>query len=90
MACKLCRFCLKETKGEAHSSHLLTTELTAEQQSVLEIVFGVQIEADDGMSRYACRSCCSTAKRTFTKLQELQEMAHDSYDRFNRGNIAKN
>lgn len=64
--------------------------LQQDNSGILEAVFGVPVGAGDGMSQYACRSCCSSARRVYLKLQELQKMAKNSYDRFKRGKRKEN
>ena len=81
----VCRFCLKEVEN-THSVALFSPQrLINNSNSVLEAVFEVKVGQCDGMPRYACRKCDSSATRLHSQLCKLREMAKTSYS--NRGII---
>ncbi len=75
-----CRFCLKEDKLNHAVAIFSSTSLRKDAHSLLEYIYDVKIRDDDGRSKYACRSCFSTAHNTHKKLQKLRALANSSYE----------
>ena len=74
-----CRFFLKKQEGK-HTITLFTgSSLKAGISVLLCAVFDVPIEADDGLSPYACRNCIGSARTLHEKLLKLRAMAESSY-----------
>ncbi len=65
--CAICRFYSRVERVE-HT--VLFYYLLKGNRDILEAVFAVKIEAGDGMSGHACRSCFSAAQLSSTSCKQ--------------------